>query len=144
MRYSKSTRYALYAAMEMAMATEPVTVAAGGEEAADTTAAGPSEAALAAINAGGCTACHTIPDIPGAVGRLGPNLANIGVDAAGRRDGYTAEEYIHESIVEPNAFTAPDCPDGPCAAGLMPVLPLDEAQVEAIVTYLLTLGVTGG
>ena len=51
------------------------------------------EAAIAAVQAGGCTACHTIPGIPGAVGQVGPNLANIGVDAATRREGYDAERY---------------------------------------------------
>jgi cytochrome c peroxidase len=124
-------------------AVERATAAASGEEVAGTTAAEPTEATIAAFNAGGCTACHTIPGIPGAVGQIGPNLSNVGVDGASRRDGYTAEEYIFESIVEPNAFTVPDCPDGPCVAGLMPVPPLDEAQVKAIVTYLVTLGVTG-
>ena len=126
------------------VAAERATAAARAEEVADT-AAEPGapvdlEAVTAAINAGGCVACHTIPGISGAVGQVGPDLTNIGVEAASRRDGYTAEAYIHESIVEPNAFIVPDCPTGPCIAGTMPVLPLEEAQLEVIVNYLLTLG----
>ncbi len=96
---------------------------------------------IAAINTGGCTACHTIPGIPNAIGQVGPNLSNIGVDAATRREGYTAEEYIRESLKDPTAFTAPECPTGPCITGTMPVLQLNDAQIDAIVSYLITLGV---
>ena len=99
-------------------------------------------AVTAAINAGGCVACHTIPNIPGAIGQVGPNLSNIGVDAGGRIEGYTAEAYIHESLVSPNAFTAPECPTGPCPFGAMPNLLLSDAQIETIVSYLTTLGVS--
>jgi hypothetical protein len=94
---------------------------------------------IAAINKGGCTACHTIPDIPGAVGVVGPNLANIGVAGAERIPG----AYIRESLVEPNAFTAPECPTGPCITGVMPEILLEDAEVDVIVSYLATLG-TGG
>lgn len=100
------------------------------------------DAVIAAINKGGCTACHTIPNIPGAVGQVGPNLSNIGVDAANRRPGYTAQEYIRESLQEPNAFTAPECPFGPCPPGAMPQLQLDTNEIEVIVNYLTTLGVS--
>lgn len=119
------------------------------EDVTDNVAAAPPEtpvdleATIAAINKGGCVACHTIPGIPGAVGQVGPNLANIGVDGATRIDGYTAKEYIHESIVNPLAFTAPECPTGPCIAGAMPPIQLTEAEVEAIVNYLSTLGTAG-
>jgi hypothetical protein len=98
---------------------------------------------IAAINKGGCTACHTIPNIPGAVGVVGPNLANIGVTGAERIPGYEAEAYIRESLVEPNAFTAPECPTGPCITGVMPEILLEDAEVDVIVSYLATLG-TGG
>jgi len=98
---------------------------------------------IAAINKGGCTACHTIPNIPGAVGVVGPNLANIGVAGAERIPGYEAEAYIRESLVEPNAFTAPECPTGPCITGVMPEILLEDAEVDVIVSYLATLG-TGG
>ncbi len=50
---------------------------------------------------GTCTQCHTI----GEEGALRfPDLANIGVRAADRRDGYSAVEYLAESIYEPNAY----------------------------------------
>ena len=99
------------------------------------------DAVIAAINKGGCIACHTIPDIPGAVGQVGPNLANIGVDGATRRQGYSAEEYIRESLMEPSTFTAPECPTGPCPPGVMPQLPLDQSEIDTVISYLVTLGV---
>jgi len=102
---------------------------------------GSSNDAAAAITKAGCGACHTIPGIPGAVGSLGPNLSNIGVAAAGRIKGYTAEQYIHQSIVDPNAFIAPNCPTGACLPNVMPQnfgdrLNVDE--IDTIVRYLLT------
>jgi hypothetical protein len=52
----------------------------------------------------------------------------------------SAETYIRQSIVEPNAYLAPECPNGPCLANIMPrdygqrLLP---QQVETLVVYLL-------
>lgn len=125
----------------------PAPVVAEGEsaEAAEAPAAATGgvdmDAVIAAVNKGGCIACHTIPDVPGAVGVVGPNLSNIGVDAATRIDGYSAEEYIRESLVEPNAFTAPECPTGPCPPGAMPMLILEQSEFDTLVNYLATLGV---
>jgi hypothetical protein len=83
-----------------------------------------------------------IPGVPGAVGVVGPNLSNIGNEAATRIPGYSAEQYIHESLVNPNAFTAPKCPFGACIAGSMPanIESLVGADgVDTIVQYLLQL-----
>ncbi len=98
------------------------------------------DAVIAAIEKGGCTACHTIPNIPNAIGQVGPDLSKIGTDGATRQDGYSAEEYIRESLREPSAFIAPECPLGPCVAGTMPQLTLDQSEIETIVSYLSTLG----
>ncbi len=98
---------------------------------------------IAAVNNGGCIACHTIPGVPNAVGLIGPDLSLIGVDAATRIDGYTATEYIRESLMEPNAFTAPDCPTGPCQEGVMPEvqLLLGDEEIDILIAYLASLGV---
>ncbi|MDX1435985.1 MAG: c-type cytochrome [Anaerolineales bacterium] len=50
----------------------------------------------------GCGACHTITGI--SAGALAPNLTQIGTVAETRIDGYTAEDYITESILDPNAY----------------------------------------
>ena len=47
---------------------------------------------------------------------------------------------ITEGVVEPLAFAAPDCPTGACVAGTMPVIQLEDAEIEILVTYLASLG----
>lgn len=107
-------------------------------------AAGPVDiaAVTAVVTKGTCGACHTIPGIDTAVGMIGPSLAAIGTEAATRIPGSTADAYIRESILNPNAFVAPKCPTGDCLAGVM--LPnlaqmLTPAEIDTIVNYLLTL-----
>ncbi len=99
-------------------------------------------AAIAAITKGTCLACHQISSVPGAVGTLGPNLDNIGAVAGTRVDGLSAQEYLLESILDPNAFIVPDCPMGPCLPNVM--LPnladiLTAEEIDTIVAYLATL-----
>ena len=57
---------------------------------------------LLLYNQSGCAGCHVIEGI--SVGAVGPNLTSIGEIAADRVDGYTAEEYIRQSIVNPSAY----------------------------------------
>jgi nitrite reductase (NO-forming)/hydroxylamine reductase len=106
------------------------------------------ELAAQAFQKGGCTACHTIPGIPGA-GTIGPDLSEIGQVAAARLESgeYTGmaksvEEYLAESIQSPDAFLSPDCPTGPCAKGLMPASlaqALSADELDAAVEYLASL-----
>ena len=103
----------------------------------------PPELVISGMNKSACGGCHIIPGIPGAIGVVGPDMTNIGVVAADRRPDYTAREYLYESIVDPEAFLAPECPNGACPAGIMiPALSaaLTEGEVDAIVDYLLTMG----
>jgi hypothetical protein len=49
-------------------------------------------------------------------------------------------QYLRQSILEPNAFIAPVCPNGPCLVNIMPrdyALRLSEEQVEIMVNFLL-------
>lgn len=128
--------------------TAPVTTAAVVTATAPVSAAAPAAgpidiaAVTAAVTKGTCGACHTIPGIDTAVGMIGPALATIGTDAATRVAGTTAEAYLRESILNPNAFIAPKCPTGDCLPGLM--LPnladiLTPAEIDLIIGYLLTL-----
>lgn len=109
-----------------------------------TDVAGEAAADVEAIVAkASCTGCHVIPGVPGAVGMIGPNLSTIGVDGASRVEGLTGEEYIRQSILEPNAFIAPQCPTGPCLPNLM-MKSLGEIlspeEIDAVVAYLSQLG----
>lgn len=72
---------------------------------------------LAAFQKGACGSCHIIPGIPNAAGVIAPDLSDVHLAALKHIDdgsytgkAATAEEYIHESILEPNLFIAPKCP----------------------------------
>ena len=101
---------------------------------------------LAAFQKGVCGSCHIIAGIPNAVGVIAPDLSDVNMAAdehlkSGSYTGkaITAEEYIHESILDPNLFIAPTCPTGPCAANVMPATlasTLSTAEINAIVKYV--------
>lgn len=87
----------------------------------------------------GCGACHTIGEL-GEKGKVGPDLTFIGEMAGGRVAGLTAAAYLRQSILEPNAFITPVCPNGPCLANIMPrdyAMRLSEEQLEIMVAFLL-------
>jgi hypothetical protein len=90
------------------------------------------------LNAG-CVSCHQIGSL-GEAHKVGPDLTWIGYNATGRVPGMAAETYIRQSIVEPNAYLAPECPNGPCMANIMPRdygTRLSERQLQVLVDYLL-------
>ena len=90
----------------------------------------------------GCVGCHGDPTNP-ASATVGPNLGNIGNDAATRVPDTPAEQYIFESILNPNAFIAPECPNGPCAQpSVMRAdygLVLSEQDMADLIAYYMTL-----
>jgi cytochrome c oxidase subunit 2 len=55
--------------------------------------------------ANNCGTCHTFKPIPSAVGKIGPDLDNLKEAAA--TAGKPLEDFIRESIVDPNAYLAP-------------------------------------
>lgn len=69
----------------------------GAEAAADPIARGQQ-----IYTSAGCGGCHAIQGISNGV--VGPGLSQIGEVAATRKDGYSAEDYIRESILNPNAY----------------------------------------
>jgi mono/diheme cytochrome c family protein len=91
-----------------------------------------------------CFTCHTIDGI--ATGLLGPSLDGIATAAATRNPPQSAEDYIRESINDPDAFIWEGCVTGtntPCPAGLMATLVtpanLTDAEIDAVVEFLLAL-----
>lgn len=60
-----------------------------------------------------CNTCHGVPEVPGG-NFTGPHLAGIGKRAALRVSGKSAAQYLYESMIDPNAFIAPECPNGTC------------------------------
>jgi cytochrome c2 len=102
------------------------------------------------ITAKGCNACHAIKGV--ATGLVGPGLNKVYADAqaiiqqadykSSQGKATTPEDYILESIVAPNAYIYPKCPQGACPAAIMPpnfkdVLTADE--LNALVAYMITL-----
>lgn len=95
-----------------------------------------------------CQACHATR--PG-VTLAGPSLAGISTRAAEtvNSPGYTgsatgAEDYIRESIVSPSAYLVPgeNFGTGPGGVSFMPPdfsNRIDEAQIDHLVAYLMTL-----
>ena len=97
------------------------------------------------VGAAACSSCHTISGV--AQGILGPPLDGIGSAAANRISGYSAEDYIRESITMPDAYAAGTADgldqdyDGnlmlSTMAGILPSL--TEEDVDNLVEYLLSL-----
>jgi cytochrome c551/c552 len=82
----------------------------------------------------GCATCHSVE--PGVV-IIGPTLAGIGSAAAERQPSQTAEIYLRESIIDPDAYLVEGYPKGvmPSRYGEQ----LSEEQVESLVLFMLTL-----
>ncbi|RMG87945.1 MAG: hypothetical protein D6712_04620 [Chloroflexi bacterium] len=81
-----------------------------------------------------CATCHNANSEDRLVG---PGLLNVGEHAATRVDGLSAEEYLHQSIVDPSAFVVEGFPDN-----VMPKVYGDifsEQDIQDIISYLLTL-----
>ncbi|MBM4424774.1 MAG: c-type cytochrome [Chloroflexi bacterium] len=92
------------------------------------------QAAIAVIEKAGCFACHRLDNRGGTIG---PEWNGIGETAANRVGGVSAEEYIHQSIVDPGAFTVPGYED---KAETMPrdfAQKLTAEEIDIIVQYLL-------
>lgn len=60
-----------------------------------------------------CQSCHGDIEQEDSA-QVGPWLGNIDEEGAERIEGYTAADYVYESILKPNAFIAPECPNGAC------------------------------
>ena len=82
----------------------------------------------------GCNACH---DVANGVTLVGPSLKGIAGRAAARKAGMTTVDYLHESIVSPNAYIVSGF-----TASIMPqtfAQTLTKPQIDDLVAYLLTL-----
>ncbi|MGW8249634.1 MAG: c-type cytochrome [Anaerolineales bacterium] len=85
-------------------------------------------------NAAGCKTCHSLE--PGTT-IIGPSLAGIGSVAGSRVEGLTAEEYIRQSITDPNAYIVEGYP-----ASVMPNVyddRLTAEQIDQLVSFMLSL-----
>lgn len=60
-----------------------------------------------------CASCHGDPATEGS-NRVGPWLGDMAERGDSIVDGYAAADYLYESILNPNAHIAENCPAGPC------------------------------
>lgn len=84
-----------------------------------------------------CSTCHIVEGM--AAGRIGPDLTHIGTDAATRKPGMSAEDYLRESIRSPEAHVAQGVERA--TKGLMTTAitkELTDGQVDALIAFLLT------
>jgi cytochrome c551/c552 len=84
-------------------------------------------------SAPGCTTCHSLEE---GVTKVGPSLANIGTEAGEMTTNMSAAEFIHQSIVDPNAQVTEGF-----SAGIMYQnyeQGLTDQQINDLVAFLLT------
>jgi len=96
----------------------------------DETRAAPTLDGRSLFQAKGCVGCHQ----RGGLGQVqvGPPLGGLRSWAGTRVAGLTREEYIRQSITEPQAYLVSGY------QGIeMPTLPLSDAELEALVEFLL-------
>ena len=79
-----------------------------------------------------CASCHTL-SAAHATGTVGPDLDKLKSEAAAAHRG-SLEQFIHESIVDPNAYIAPGFPKGVMPTTFGQQIPAD--QLDQLVQYL--------
>lgn len=86
-------------------------------------------------SAEGCTSCHNQNESEGLADKA-PYTAGTGTRAATRVPGMSAEEYIKESIMNPNAYVVENFKEGDMYQTFKDEL--SEQQIADLVAYLLT------
>lgn len=80
----------------------------------------------------GCVGCHRMAVIAPSGPQIGPDLTSLELRAGTTRPGYTAEQYVRESLKDPGAFLA-----APISQDYMPDLGLSDQEIEALTAFLL-------
>ena len=132
----------LYLLVVLALAVTLLAACGGG---ASTTTGSGSTGSGGDVNAGkalfaqqtigssvGCITCHTLDGSE----LVGPTMQGIGARAGKEVKGQSAEEYIHNSIVEPSSHA----PEG-YSVGVMPSYKgiVSDTQLNDLAAYLLSL-----
>jgi cytochrome c oxidase subunit 2 len=102
------------------------------------TTSGGKTSGQSVFTAQGCGACHTLA-VAKAKGAVGPDLDKL--SQAAQKAGKPLDEFVRESIVNPNAYIEPGFPKGvmPQTFGQLP-----KAQLDALVAYLVASARKGG
>ncbi|MDP1548209.1 MAG: hydrogenase iron-sulfur subunit [Anaerolineales bacterium] len=89
--------------------------------------------AASGVNAG-CRICHSLTKDERIIG---PSFYGIADRARERVPGMTAEEYLRQSILEPNTFIVPGYPAGQMIQNFGDIL--TEEQINDLIAFLMTL-----
>src|SRR3954463_15671539 len=103
-----------------------------------TTPSSPSAAGLSVFNANGCSSCHALSAAK-ATGTIGPNLDKLATYAKQAHKPLTP--FVHESIVNPDAYVQPGYPKG-----VMPPTfgqSLTKTQLDELVNFLVQSAKSG-
>ena len=99
----------------------------------------------AIFTANGCGNCHTLT-AAGATQTVGPDLDKLPAEA--QAAGQPLEQFVHTSIVDPNAYIEPKCPNGAkCPQGVMPPdfgQKISKTDLDTLVQYLIQSSRGGG
>lgn len=87
----------------------------------------------AGVNAG-CRICHSLEKNEVIIG---PSFYGVADRAGDRVPGLTAEEYLRQSIIEPNAFVVPGYPSGQMIQNFGQIL--TEEQIADLIAFLMTM-----
>jgi cytochrome c553 len=90
---------------------------------------------LGTNSAEGCVSCHNYDEAQGKNDKA-PYTAGTATRSETRVAGMTAEEYIHESIINPNAYVVENYKEGDMYQKWKDEL--SEQQIADLVAYLLT------
>jgi cytochrome c oxidase subunit II len=90
----------------------------------------PGQGGKAVFEANGCGSCHTL-QAANATGTVGPDLDKL--PSLAEKAGKPLEDFIRESIVDPNAYVEPGFPKGV----MPPFSTLSQAQLDALVQFLI-------
>ncbi|HEY2741605.1 MAG TPA: cytochrome c oxidase subunit II [Gaiellaceae bacterium] len=96
-----------------------------------TTPISPTQAGLMVFNQNGCAACHTL-SAANATGKVGPDLDNLVSYAKTAKQ--PLESFVHQSIVDPDAYIQPGYSKGVMPANFGQVL--TKEQLDHLVTFL--------
>lgn len=126
------TQAAPTTASTTAASTNPPPTAA--TKAAAGTGKGDPAAGKTLFNSQGCAGCH---DVSAGIVITGPSLKGIATRAGTRKPGMTAQDYLHESIVNPNAYVVKGFTAGIMVQNFGQIL--SPTQIDNLVAYLMTL-----
>jgi cytochrome c oxidase subunit 2 len=116
---------------EKSAAPPPSSTTTSTSTTSSTTPISPAQAGLMVFNQNGCASCHTL-SAANATGKVGPDLDNL-VSYA-RTAKQPLESFVHQSIVDPEAYIQPGYPKGVMPPNFGQVL--TKEQLDHLVTFL--------